>query len=72
MFLEKGAVRFAGPAARELNRSRPAHVPRARGRVGVVVVATWITKQLVFDGFVTGLVIGLLAMGIVLIYRSHA
>jgi ABC-type branched-subunit amino acid transport system ATPase component/branched-subunit amino acid ABC-type transport system permease component len=35
-----------------------------------VVVATWITKQLVFDGFVTGLVIGLLAMGIVLIYRS--
>ena len=35
-----------------------------------MVVATWITKQLVFDGFVTGLVIGLLAMGIVLIYRS--
>ncbi|HXY94392.1 MAG TPA: ABC transporter permease, partial [Acidimicrobiia bacterium] len=36
----------------------------------VVVVATWITKQLVFDGAVNGLVIGLLAMGIVLIYRS--
>ena len=35
-----------------------------------MVVATWITKQLVFDGLVTGLVIGLLAMGIVLIYRS--
>jgi ABC-type branched-subunit amino acid transport system ATPase component/ABC-type branched-subunit amino acid transport system permease subunit len=36
----------------------------------VAVVATWITKQLVFDGAVSGLVIGLLAMGIVLVYRS--
>jgi ABC-type branched-subunit amino acid transport system ATPase component/ABC-type branched-subunit amino acid transport system permease subunit len=35
-----------------------------------VTLGTWITKQLVFDGVVTGLVIGLLAMGIVLIYRS--
>ncbi|MDH3755635.1 MAG: ABC transporter, partial [Acidimicrobiia bacterium] len=35
-----------------------------------VVLATWVTRQLVFNGFVTGLVIGLLAMGIVLIYRS--
>ena len=36
----------------------------------MVVVATWITTQLVFDGVVAGLVIGLLAMGIVLVYRS--
>ena len=35
-----------------------------------MVVATWITSQLVFNGVITGLVIGLLAMGIVLIYRS--
>ena len=35
-----------------------------------MVLAAWITKQLVFNGAVTGLVIGLLAMGIVLIYRS--
>jgi ABC-type branched-subunit amino acid transport system ATPase component/ABC-type branched-subunit amino acid transport system permease subunit len=35
-----------------------------------VVIATWITKQLVFNGAVSGLVIGLLAIGIVLIYRS--
>ncbi len=34
------------------------------------MLATWITRQLVFNGFVTGLVIGLLAMGIVLVYRS--
>lgn len=34
------------------------------------VIATWITSQLVFNGMVTGLVIGLLAMGIVLVYRS--
>ncbi len=34
------------------------------------MLATWITRQLVFNGVVTGLVIGLLAMGIVLVYRS--
>jgi ABC-type branched-subunit amino acid transport system ATPase component/ABC-type branched-subunit amino acid transport system permease subunit len=34
------------------------------------VVETWITSQLVFNGVVSGLVIGLLAMGMVLIYRS--
>ncbi len=34
------------------------------------MLATWITRQLVFNGIVTGLVIGLLAMGIVLVYRS--
>ena len=36
----------------------------------MTVVATWVTSQLVFNGVVSGLVIGLLAMGIVLIYRS--
>ena len=35
-----------------------------------MVVATWVTRQLVFDGVITGLVYGLLAMGIVLVYRS--
>ncbi len=35
-----------------------------------MIVAAWITRQLVFNGAVTGLVIGMLAMGIVLIYRS--
>ncbi|MYE09120.1 MAG: hypothetical protein F4Y05_05895, partial [Acidimicrobiaceae bacterium] len=35
-----------------------------------MVLAAWITRQLVFNGAVTGLVIGMLAMGIVLIYRS--
>lgn len=34
------------------------------------MLATWITPQLVFDGAVTGLIIGLLAMGVVLVYRS--
>ena len=34
------------------------------------MLGTWVTSQLVFDGVVTGLVIGLLAMGIVLVYRS--
>ena len=33
-------------------------------------MGTWITKQLVFDGFVQGLAIALVAVGIVLIYRA--
>ena len=36
----------------------------------MVLATTWITRQLVFDGVVSGLVIGLLAMGIVLVYRA--
>lgn len=34
------------------------------------MVGTWITSQLVFDGVVYGLISGLLAMGIVLVYRA--
>ena len=36
----------------------------------MAVVAAWVTSQLVFNGLIAGLEIGLLAMGIVLIYRS--
>jgi ABC-type branched-subunit amino acid transport system ATPase component/ABC-type branched-subunit amino acid transport system permease subunit len=35
-----------------------------------VVLATWFTPQLFLNGVVSGLVYGLLAMGIVLVYRS--
>ncbi|MGI9600795.1 MAG: ABC transporter permease subunit [Acidimicrobiales bacterium] len=35
-----------------------------------MVLATWFTNQLIYDGVVFGLVYGLLALGIVLIYRS--
>ena len=34
------------------------------------LLATWITRQLVVDGLVSGLIIGMLAMGIVLVYRA--
>jgi ABC-type branched-subunit amino acid transport system ATPase component/ABC-type branched-subunit amino acid transport system permease subunit len=34
------------------------------------MLATWITRQLVFDGAINGLVIGLLALGLVLIFRA--
>jgi ABC-type branched-subunit amino acid transport system ATPase component/ABC-type branched-subunit amino acid transport system permease subunit len=34
------------------------------------VLATLVTQQVLFDGFVDGLVFGLLAMGIVLVYRA--
>jgi ABC-type branched-subunit amino acid transport system ATPase component/ABC-type branched-subunit amino acid transport system permease subunit len=36
----------------------------------VLLASAWITKQVVFDGLVNGLVIGLVAIGIVLIYRA--
>ena len=35
-----------------------------------MLATTWLTQQLVFNGVVSGLVIGLLAMGIVLVYRA--
>jgi len=35
-----------------------------------VVFSAWFTQQLLFDGVVNGLVVGLIAMGVVLIYRS--
>ena len=34
------------------------------------MLAAWYTQQLIFDGFVNGLVFGLLAVGIVLVYRA--
>ena len=34
------------------------------------MLAAWLTSQLVFNGLVNGLVTGLLAMGLVLVYRS--
>jgi ABC-type branched-subunit amino acid transport system ATPase component/ABC-type branched-subunit amino acid transport system permease subunit len=36
----------------------------------VLCATGWVTPQLVFDGLVNGLVIGLLALGLVLVYRS--
>jgi branched-subunit amino acid ABC-type transport system permease component len=35
-----------------------------------VTLGTWITSQLVFGGLVNGLAIGLVALGLVLTYRS--
>ncbi len=34
------------------------------------MIATWVTTNLVFQGFVNGLVIAMLAMGVVLVYRA--
>ena len=35
-----------------------------------MVATDWITTQLVFDGIISGLIIGLVAVGIVLVYRA--
>ena len=72
VFLEKGQVRFerSGGRARRARRPRPRRVPRDRGRLIAVVVATWSPRSWSSTASSTGLIIGLLAMGIVLIYRS--
>ncbi len=38
--------------------------------MGSAVLAVWTTRQLWFDGVVNGMVLGLLALGVVLVYRS--
>ena len=38
--------------------------------MGGAVLAVWTTRQLWFDGIVNGMVLGLLALGVVLVYRS--
>ena len=38
--------------------------------MGSAVLAVWTTRQLWFDGVVNGMVFGLLALGVVLVYRS--
>src|SRR5215217_1155145 len=40
------------------------------GLLDSTVLATFVTKQLVVNGVMTGMVFGLVAMGIVLIYRA--
>ncbi len=38
--------------------------------IATPVIATWVTSQLVFNGLARGMVYGLLALGIVLVYRA--
>ena len=71
VFLEKGrCASRARPTSCSTATTSRAPCSSGRGRLSRRASSRWITQQLVFDGFVTGLVIGLLAMGIVLIYRS--
>ena len=71
VFLEKGQVRFEGPAEelRGARRPRPGRVPRDGGRLSHGRHARSPASSL-FDGLTSGLVYGLLAMGIVLVYRA--
>ena len=69
IFLEKGEVRFEGAAAGAARARRPRArgVLRDRGRLMLAALFTW---NLLFNGVVGGLIIALVAMGIVLVYRS--
>ena len=68
VFLEKGRVRFEGPAQELAGAGRPGACRVPRGGRGLTV--SWITPQITANGVVAGLVVGLLAMGIVLVYRA--
>src|SRR5262249_17332730 len=63
-------LRRCGPRAPRSRRSRACGLPRARRRLIAVVEATLFTRQLIFDGGVNGMVFGLVAMCVVLVYRS--
>ena len=67
VFLEKGECASRGPRAGRARRPRASRVPRRRG---LSVLARVVTPQVVFNGVVNGLLIGLLAMAMVLVYRS--
>ncbi len=63
----RGPGRRTGPA----RRPRARGVPRSRGGPLIAsVLAMWITRQLVVDGVVNGLLYALLAMSIILVYRA--
>ena len=75
VFLEKGQVRFEGDARELLERDDLARAVflGTRGRLTGMLAAVfegWFTRQLLFNGLVTGMVFGLVAMGVVLVYRS--
>ena len=69
IFLEKGQVRFEG-SARELAERDDLARAVFLGRGRRMIAASWVTPQLLVDGVVNGLVIGLIALGVVLVYRS--
>ena len=60
-------LRGADRRPRRTRRPGPGRVPRRGGRL---MLAAWCHPQVVFNGLVQGLVYGLLAMAIVLVYRS--
>ena len=71
MFLEKGEVRFEG-AAHEPARTRTTSPARCSSgpRAADDALATIVTWNLLFKGVIGGLITALVAMGIVLVYRS--
>src|SRR4029077_16096416 len=76
IFLEKGEVKFEGPASELLERDDLARAVffGTEGGYGPVLASLLQTHiyaaNLIFIGVVRGLIVALIAMGIVLIYRS--
>ena len=72
IFLEKGEVQFEGARARaaRARRPRPRRVLRDRGRLMLACSAALHRRTCSSTGSSTACIIALLAMGIVLVYRS--
>ena len=71
-FIERGEVRFDGPTAELLTRDdllRPVFLADATRGVGIAGVS--VPSFVLVEGVVTGLSYGLLALGLVLIYRTN-
>ena len=74
IFLEKGEVKFEGSAQRADGARRPRASGLLRHRRRLMLASLlqphiW-TANIVFQGFIAGLSFALIAMGIVLVYRS--
>ena len=70
VFMEKGRVRFEGSAPELAERDDLARAVFLGAREADVLAASWFSTQLVVNGAISGLAIGVLAMGLVLVYRS--
>ncbi len=70
IFLEKERCGSLARLANWPNATISPAPSSSRKRVAEMLAASWITSQLVFNGVVSGATIGLLAIGIVLVFRA--
>ena len=73
IFMERGRVQFQGPAQELLERDDLLRcLPLRRRCISVMSILAGIlySNEILFQGFIDGLVYALIAMGLVLIYKA--